>query len=135
MSDQAAGLRAWHQQHDNATLLVLGRPEPVALERALARLPSPGGKGWQAVGLTQAPGRTPSYALLWLDAWQADITADYRQLKRMTVEVGRLPTLLWLDGGDGEAAARLDKLGMAARRFLGVELIRNPRTWLARGAV
>lgn len=140
MSDQAAGLRA-RLSPGALSLRVVGEPEGEALRRALATLPVPEGRTWLAVG-EQEVGPPPAGWLLWVDTARLDVADLYRRLKlAFPVGPGRTPVLCWLHdsrGGvsfpalDEESARLLDNLGVTAARFLGIELIRDPASWLSR---
>ncbi|WP_110709806.1 hypothetical protein [Salinicola sp. CR57] len=140
MSDQAAGLRA-RLSPAAVPLRVLGEPGDDALGRALATLPAPEGRTWLALGEHEA-GMSPVGWLLWVDTTRLDVADLYRRLK-LAVPAGRarVPVLCWLHdsrGGtffpalDEESARLLDNLGVTAARFLGIELIRDPASWLSR---
>lgn len=140
MSDQAAGLRA-RLSPGALPLRVVGEPEGEALRRALATLPAPEGRTWLALGAHEM-GSSPAGWLLWVDTARLDVADLYRRLKLAFPAVpGRIPVLCWLhDSCDGisfpaldeESARLLDNLGVTAARFLGIELIRDPASWLGR---
>ncbi|MDH4572106.1 hypothetical protein [Salinicola acroporae] len=140
MSDQAAGLRA-RLSPGAICLRVVGEPGDDALRRALAALPAPEGRTWLAQGEHET-GMSPAVWLLWVDTVRLDVADLYRRLK-LAVPAGRarVPVLCWLyDSRDGtffptldpDSARLLDNLGVTAARFLGIELIRDPASWLGR---
>ncbi|MGM8932608.1 hypothetical protein [Salinicola halophyticus] len=155
MRDQAAGLRAWAERPDSLVLGVIGDPGEDALGRALAQLPRVEGRRWQALRNDQMRQTSVTAWMLWVDTAGFDVAevdeaeldvADlYRCVKRALTPITApaasatsLPLLLWLDddgGGYGHpplapATARLlDNLGTTLKRFLNVELLRDPADW------
>ncbi|OHV08428.1 hypothetical protein [Kushneria phosphatilytica] len=133
MSDQAAGLRAWHQRQRSATpatpVVVLGDPTTDEIDRALATLPSPGGQGWRPVTIEAAGG---GYRLLWFDAFSSDVAEIYRLLKRLPGEYSQSPVLLLVSAEpDAATSQMLSNLMETAHRFLGLTLTRDSARWLA----
>ncbi|RKR07522.1 hypothetical protein C7446_0334 [Kushneria sinocarnis] len=136
MSDQAAGLRAWHQRQHAAVsatpLLVLGAPADDELERALAALPSPGGRGWRPVTPAAAADLAAvRHRLLWFDVVHSEVAEVYRALKRLAAAEPGLPVLLLVSAEPDPVTAQvLDNLMTTARHFLGLTLMREPQRWL-----
>jgi hypothetical protein len=153
VTDQAAGLRVWAGSADVLALGVIGEPPEASLTHAVARLPVLGGRRWQA--LPNAP--TPAGWMLWVDAVGfgmaevdvagLDVADLYRRVKRALTPFDAsavsdpLPLLLWLDDGGGgyghptlapTTARLLDNLGTTLKRFLNVELLRDPGDWQRR---
>ncbi|MGQ7244104.1 hypothetical protein ACUN9V_11650 [Salinicola sp. V024] len=150
MTDQAAGLRVWAGSADVLALGVIGDPGEDALGRALAQLPRVEGRRWQALRNDQVRQASVTAWMLWVDTAGFDVAeldvADlYRRVKRALTSITAsaasatsLPLLLWLDDDGGEygrptlapATARLlDNLGTTLKRFLNVELLRDPADW------
>jgi len=139
MTDQAAGLRAWAAP-DALPLGVIGYPGDDALMQALALLPAPAGRRWQALRDDQTT-RTIALAwVLWVDTAQVDVADLYRRVKRVLNPVTAPATtvLLWLHDTRGAGAhlspdpatARLiDNLSMTLKRFVNVELTRDLSHW------
>lgn len=153
MSDQAAGLRAWAEP-GSLSLSVIGDPENDALMQALAMLPAPTGRRWQAArsGHHAASGAW----LLWVDVTQGvdvtqrvdvaqiDVADLYRRLKLAFASSPAIENpelvLLWLHGvGDASSASAaglnantlrlLDNLSTTLKRFMQVELTRDAARW------
>lgn len=145
MSDQAAGLRAWAAP-DSLPLGIIGDPGDDALMQALATLPAPAGRRWQAMrGEYHC---LPEAWLLWVDTAQIDVADLYRRIKLVFASTPAIETpdlmLLWLhDVSDrsisganlnplNPARARLlDNLSTTLKRFMNVELTRDPARWLS----
>lgn len=164
MRDQAAGLRAWAERPDSLVLGVIGDPGEDALGRALAQLPRVEGRRWQALRNDQVRQTSVTAWMLWVDTAGFDVAgfdvaevdeagldvADlYRCVKRALTPITApaasatsLPLLLWLDDDDKEGAPALDpatmrllaNLGTTLKRFLNVELLRDPVDWQRRVA-
>ncbi|OLO06621.1 hypothetical protein BTW08_16525 [Salinicola sp. MH3R3-1] len=157
MRDQAAGLRAWAERPDSLVLGVIGDPGEDALGRALAQLPRVEGRRWQALRNDQVRQTSVTAWMLWVDTAGFDVAevgevgldvADlYRCVKRALTPITApaasatsLPLLLWLDDDDKEGAPALDpatmrllaNLGTTLKRFLNVELLRDPADWQRR---
>lgn len=142
MSDQAAGLRAWSTT-DSLPLGIIGDPGEDALMQALATLPAPADRRWQAVRGEQRP--VSGAWLLWVDVAQIDVTDLYLRVKRALPDdqIG-LTLLLWLGEStgtrseDARADASLDaaairllaNLRATLKRFLHVELTQDSSRWL-----
>gem|GEM_PF-2372546 len=155
MTDQAAGLRVWAGSADVLALGVIGEPPQDSLMRVVARLPTLGGRRWQALPNAAAPAGW----MLWvgsvgvdvagLDVAALDVADLYRRVKRALIPHAApaapafsdpLPLLLWLDDGrsgdgppsDPTTARLLDNLSTTLKRFLNVELMRDPGDWQRR---
>ncbi|WP_110691398.1 hypothetical protein [Salinicola halophyticus] len=157
MRDQAAGLRAWAERPDSLVLGVIGDPGEDALGRALAQLPRVEGHRWQALRNDQVRQTSVTAWMLWVDTAGfnvaevgeagLDVADLYRRVKRALTPITApaasatsLPLLLWLDDDDKEGAPALDpatmrllaNLGTTLKRFLNVELLRDPADWQRR---
>ncbi|WP_110655304.1 hypothetical protein [Salinicola halimionae] len=146
MTDQAAGLRVWAECADSLMLGVIGEPGEDLLMRALVQLPSIENRRWQAVRGTPASAVTGW--MLWVDTAGVDAADLYRCVKRALMSLAAspasanpLPLLLWLHDAcdrrihpllDSPTARQLDNLSAALKRFLNVELTRDPADWQRR---
>lgn len=135
MNDQAAGLRAYaSQRRDKASLVVIGRPTPRAVNATCERLATLSGLAWEtlplALGEVSSSQRASPYWGVGVAPGAEGLQGAYRDLKQWSRHTA-LPPLLIIGDPTASQDMPLANLVDAARRFLGVRLLSDPADWLA----